>query len=91
MSFTNIMLMFVLIFLVIAFSFFCFRILKGPTAANKLLATDAATYMLCIMLAYLSVVYSEPLLIDVALLLAALPFIATILISKYIEGKAPWQ
>jgi multicomponent Na+:H+ antiporter subunit F len=63
-----------------------FRIIKGPTVGDRVIALDAATTITTALLAVLAVVYDREWLIDVAIIYALLSFIAIIAIARYLEG-----
>lgn len=65
-----------------------YRVFKGPTIADRMLATDAASVLIANALALLSVEYHRAIYLDVAIVVAALGFIGTIAIAKIVEeGK----
>lgn len=65
-----------------------YRVFKGPTVADRVLASDAAGVLIANALALLSVEYGRAIYLDVAIVVAALGFIGTVAIAKiYGSGK----
>jgi multicomponent Na+:H+ antiporter subunit F len=62
-----------------------YRVFRGPTIADRVLATDAAGVMVVNSLALLSVEYGRPFYLDVAVIIAALGFVGTLVIAKLTE------
>lgn len=64
------------------------RAYRGPSIADRLLAIDLITTLLVSIIILLAVVTGESLLVDLGLALAALAFIATVGMARYIsEGR----
>lgn len=64
-----------------------FRIAKGPTVADRAIASDCVD-MLTDMALILFALYSHRgIFLDIALVTAVLGFIGTTFIAKYLEGK----
>jgi len=61
-------------------------VFRGPTVADRVLATDAIGVLIANALALLSVEFGRSVYLDVAIVVAALSFIGTVAISKVIEG-----
>jgi multicomponent Na+:H+ antiporter subunit F len=64
----------------------CYRVFKGPTVADRVLATDAMGVLIANALALLSVQFERQIYLDVAIVVAALGFAGTVAISKVLEG-----
>jgi len=65
-----------------------YRAFVGPTVADRLVAVDLFTTLLVGNIILLAVLSGEQLLIDIGLALAALAFIGSIGIARYVgEGK----
>lgn len=65
-----------------------YRVFKGPTVADRVLASDAAGVLVANALALLSVEYMRAIYLDVAIVVAALGFIGTVAIARVYEmGK----
>ena len=63
-----------------------YRVFKGPTIADRVLATDAIGVLVANALALLSVQYGRAIYLDVAIVVAALGFIGTLAIAKVLES-----
>ncbi|EUJ32411.1 monovalent cation/H+ antiporter subunit F [Listeria floridensis FSL S10-1187] len=67
---------------------YLYRILKGPTTSDKVIALDSIGMNLVAIVAMLSMFYKTNAYLDVILLIALLAFIGTVSFSKFIEkGK----
>ncbi|WP_088809820.1 MULTISPECIES: Na(+)/H(+) antiporter subunit F1 [unclassified Listeria] len=67
---------------------YLYRILKGPTTSDKVVALDSIGMNLVSTVALLSMFYDTNAYLDVILLIALLAFIGTVSFSKFIEkGK----
>jgi len=65
-----------------------FRVWVGPSTADRLQAVDAVTTILIGVVVLLAVILDLDLFMDVGLALAALSFISTVAIARYIgEGR----
>lgn len=65
-----------------------YRVIKGPTLADRLQATDLITTLLIGIIVLLALVQGSAFIIDVAIALAAFSFIGTIAIARYLsEGR----
>ncbi|MFH1470679.1 MAG: monovalent cation/H+ antiporter complex subunit F [Candidatus Micrarchaeota archaeon] len=64
----------------------CYRVFRGPTVADRVLATDAIGVLIANALGLLSVEFGRSIYLDVAIVVAALGFIGTVAISKVLEG-----
>ncbi|WP_099224226.1 Na(+)/H(+) antiporter subunit F1 [Listeria costaricensis] len=67
---------------------YLYRILKGPTTSDKVVALDSIGMNLVAIVALLSMFYDTNAYLDVILLIALLAFIGTVSFAKFIEkGK----
>ncbi|EAA0288776.1 Na(+)/H(+) antiporter subunit F1 [Listeria monocytogenes] len=67
---------------------YLYRILKGPTTSDKVVALDSIGMNLVAIVALLSMFYGTHAFLDVILLIALLAFIGTVSFAKFIEkGK----
>lgn len=65
-----------------------YRIFRGPSTPDRLVALDAIGVMFISATALLSILFDTSFFLDVILLLAVLSFIGTVSFSKFIEkGK----
>lgn len=68
--------------------FMClYRIYKGPTSADRIVAIDILGILVISFCAFASVYYGRRFLMDIALSWAFLGFIGTLALAKYLEGK----
>jgi multicomponent Na+:H+ antiporter subunit F len=79
-------------FLALAFAFIAgalpllYRVAKGPTLPDKVLAGDAFAVMAVCALALLSAAYGRAVYMDVAVSVAVLSFITAIAVAKMVEA-----
>ena len=73
-----------LISLGILFSFL--RFVKGPTAADRVVALDTMSIIITASLVLLGALFERFIYVDVALIYGVLGFIGVIVIARYIEG-----
>lgn len=62
-----------------------YRIVKGPTVSDRVVALDAMGITLIAIVALLSVVVKTEFFLEIILLLSILAFIGTVALSKFIE------
>ena len=75
----------VMVFLLIPCTY---RVVVGPSTADRLQAIDTITTLLIGIVVLLAVVQDVPYLVDAAIALAAFSFIATMSIARYLcEGR----
>lgn len=63
-----------------------FRLIKGPTTADRVVAFDTASAILMSMVGMLSIVFGTFSFLDSILLIAIISFVSTVSISRFIEG-----
>ncbi|MBN2413716.1 multiple resistance and pH regulation protein F [candidate division KSB1 bacterium] len=81
-----------LLFRLINISLFCslfvlFRVIFGPTAADRIVAVDILGILIVGLLALLGLYYKQGFFMDVALIWALLSFVASLAFSKILEGR----
>ncbi|MCM3388198.1 Na(+)/H(+) antiporter subunit F1 [Ureibacillus chungkukjangi] len=62
-----------------------YRLVKGPTPSDRVVALDAIGVALICLVGLFSIIVDTSFFLDIILLLAILSFIGTIAFSKYIE------
>ena len=62
-----------------------FILVRGPTAWDRLLAYNSAANRVAAVLAIASVVLHQPVLLDVAIIYAALSFIGVVALARFME------
>ncbi|KZR59796.1 Na(+)/H(+) antiporter subunit F1 [Bacillus badius] len=74
-----------LVLITIAMLGFIYRLIKGPTVPDRIVALDAIGINLVAMIAVLSMLFRTYVFLDVILLLGILSFIGTTAFSKFLE------
>ena len=62
------------------------RIIKGPTAPDRVVGLDTVNTIVIVGMVMFGAAYREVIYIDVAIVYALLSFISTLFIAKYLEG-----
>ena len=62
------------------------RILKGPTAPDRIVGLDTVNTIVIVSMVLFGAIYNAIIYIDVAIVYALLSFISTLFIAKYLEG-----
>nr|WP_312579877.1 monovalent cation/H+ antiporter complex subunit F [Sedimentibacter sp.] len=78
-------LIFAIIFMSIVVIGSIYRAIKGPTAADRLIAINVIGTKTIILILMISLVFKENFFVDVALVYALISFISSIVIANYIE------
>ncbi len=63
-----------------------YRLIKGPTNADRMVALDILTTSTVVLIAFLAWYFGRIIYLDIALVYAALSFIAVIVLGRYLEG-----
>jgi multicomponent Na+:H+ antiporter subunit F len=63
------------------------RLVAGPTLPDRIVALDAMNTLAIAIMIVLSVVYDSVVMVDVAIVYAALSFVSTLFLARYIEGR----
>ncbi len=63
------------------------RLAKGPTAADRMVAGDAADTLICIALVLFSLISKRGIYLDIALVAALFGVIDTLLVGRYLEKE----
>ena len=63
------------------------RLVKGPTAADRMVAADNADILLCCAMILFSMYSGRGIYLDISLIGAALGIIDTLLVGRYLEGR----
>jgi multicomponent Na+:H+ antiporter subunit F len=67
--------------------FVLYRVIVGPTAADRIVATDILGVLIIGMLALIGLYNQENFFMDIALIWALLSFIASLAFAKILEGR----
>ena len=76
----------VLSFLMLSIIIAIIRIIKGPTAPDRVVGLDTVNTIVISSMVLFGAAFNEVIYIDVAIVYALLSFISTLFIAKYIEG-----
>lgn len=74
-----------LVLVTVGFLGLLFRLIKGPSIADRVIALDALGVSLISIVALLSLIYETGFFLEVILLLTILSFIGTTAFAKFIE------
>lgn len=78
----------ILVIVLIILCFFClYRIWRGPTVPDRMVAIDILGILVVGICALWAVVFKLDFLIDIALAWILLAFIGTLALAKYLSGK----
>lgn len=79
---------FVFAFLILSVSIFSMsvRLVIGPTVPDRVVALDTMNTFVVAMMIILGAVYDSIVMVDIAIVYAALSFVGTLFIARYIEG-----
>jgi multicomponent Na+:H+ antiporter subunit F len=78
--------MIVLIALTLCIILALIRVIRGPTAPDRVVGVDTINTMVIAGMVAFGIAFQEVIYIDVAIVYALLSFIATLFIAKYLEG-----
>lgn len=67
--------------------FVLFRVIFGPSPADRIVAVDILGILIVGMLAIMGVYYDQNFFMDIALIWALLSFIASLAFAKILEGR----
>jgi len=62
------------------------RLVMGPTVPDRVVALDTMNTFVVAMMIILGAVYDSIVMVDIAIVYAALSFVGTLFIARYIEG-----
>ena len=65
------------------------RLIKGPTAADRMVAGDSADVTICCAMILFSLYSGRGVYLDIAIISALLGFIDTLLVARYLD-KGRW-
>ncbi|CAM3202775.1 Na(+)/H(+) antiporter subunit F1 [Filibacter tadaridae] len=74
-----------LLLVILSMGALLFRVFRGPSTPDRLIALDAIGVMLISVIALVSILFETGFFIDVILLIAIISFIGTVSFSKFIE------
>ena len=76
----------ILAFLFIPVILAIIRVVKGPTAPDRMVGLDTINTLVIVSMVIFGVISRSVIYIDVAIVYALLSFISTLFIAKYLEG-----
>jgi len=76
----------ILAFLFIPVILAMIRVVKGPTAPDRIVGLDTINTIVIVSMVIFGVISKSIIYIDVAIVYALLSFISTLFIAKYLEG-----
>jgi len=76
----------VLIVLILGILIALYRIIRGPTAPDRVVGLDTINTIVIVIMIVFGAIDNKIIYIDVAIVYAILSFISTLFIAKYIEG-----
>lgn len=85
MDLLDILIYIALAILLLAMLMMLYRVVKGPTTADRVIALDSIGIALISVVALLSILLDTTLYFEVILLLSILAFIGTVAFSKFLE------
>jgi multicomponent Na+:H+ antiporter subunit F len=74
-----------LVFMVLSIIPCIYRIIKGPTIPDRVIAVDALATVIVVMLGVYSFVQESVFFMDVALVISIIAFVGTVTIAKYLD------
>jgi len=76
----------VLGFLLLAVVMAVIRVIKGPTAPDRVVGLDTINTIVIVGMVIFGAAFKDVIYIDVAIVYALLSYISTLFIAKYLEG-----
>ncbi|MDQ7818021.1 MAG: monovalent cation/H+ antiporter complex subunit F [Melioribacteraceae bacterium] len=67
--------------------FILYRVMRGPSAADRIVAVDILGVLIIGLLALIGLFYDQSFFMDIGLIWALLSFIASLAFSKILEGR----
>ena len=62
------------------------RLVAGPTNPDRVVALDSINTLVIALMIMLAVVYDSVVMVDVAIVYAALSFVGTMFLARHVEG-----
>jgi multicomponent Na+:H+ antiporter subunit F len=81
------LLTFSILFLSITIFICMFRAIKGPSAADRLVAVNVIGTKIIVLILIVSFILHETYFVDVAIVYALISFLSSIIIAKFIENS----
>ncbi len=77
-----------LIVLVLGAFFSLYRVLRGPSISDRVIAVDVTAVLFSSITALMALRYKLPYLLDISIALAVISFVATLALAKYLAGRS---
>ncbi|MFW7377279.1 MAG: monovalent cation/H+ antiporter complex subunit F [Oligoflexus sp.] len=71
-----------------ALLFASFRLIRGPSLSDRVMALDLIAIIIIAILAICSIAYDATYLLDIAIVMALISFIGTVAFSMFIQKRA---
>jgi multicomponent Na+:H+ antiporter subunit F len=79
----------IILVLLVLGAFFClFRVLRGPSISDRIIAVDVMAVLFSSITALLAFQYKLAYLMDISIALAVISFVATLALAKYLAGRS---
>ena len=65
----------------------CWRLLRGPSLPDRVVALDLMAAVAVAVCALAAVVHDQPAYLDVAMGIALITFVGTVAFARYLEGR----
>jgi len=79
----------ILLIVLVLGAFFClFRVLRGPSISDRVIAVDVMAVIFSSITALAGLLYRLPYLLDLSIALAVISFVATLALAKYLAGRS---
>jgi multicomponent Na+:H+ antiporter subunit F len=77
-----------LVLIVLASLMSLYRMVFGPSNADRIISADALSLIATVVLVFLALLFDSPLYLDIALIYAVLSFIGIIALARVIDSAA---
>ncbi len=79
----------ILLVVLVLGAFFClYRALRGPSVSDRVIAVDIVAVIFSSITALMGLQYKLAYLLDISIALAVISFVATLALSKYLQGRS---
>jgi multicomponent Na+:H+ antiporter subunit F len=79
----------ILLVILVLGAFFClYRALRGPSVSDRVIAVDIVAVIFSSITALMGLYYKLAYLLDISIALAVISFVATLALSKYLQGRS---
>lgn len=79
----------ILLIILVLGAFFClYRVLRGPSISDRVIAVDIMAVLFSSVTALLALRYQLAYLLDISIALAVISFVSTLALAKYLAGRS---